>query len=129
MPEKNQPHQFSRIAEDLVADLRGIGSEDPKRSRKRPTQALNAVMDQLLQKYQIGRSTPEQTIREQWADLVGGANAAYSHALAIERNRLTVLVSHGVVRNELFMHKEEIVARIQKLPGCADVKSLNLRSG
>ena len=128
MPEQ-QPHQFSRIAEELVGDLRGIESDEPKRSRKRPTQELHNVLEQLLQKYQIGRSSPEHTIREHWAELVGSANASYSHAVAIERNRLTVLVSHSVVRNELFMHRDEIVARIRKLPGCGEVKSLNLRSG
>jgi len=124
-----QPHQFSRIAEELVADLRRIAGEEPKKARKRPTQPLNTVLDELLQKYQIGRSTPEQNIRDHWAEIVGGASASYSHAVAIERNRLTVLVSHGVVRNELFMHREEILERIRKLPGCADVKSLNFRSG
>jgi hypothetical protein len=128
MPEK-QPHHFSRLAEELVADLRGIASDEPKRAKKRETQPLGTLMEQLLQKHQIGRSTPEHTIREHWAEIVGPANAAYSHALAIERHRLTVLTSHAVVRNELFHHRDEIVARIKKLPGCADVKSLNLRAG
>ena len=128
MPDK-PPHQFSRLAEELIGDLRGIESEEPKKARKRPTQALPDVMEQLLQKYQIGRSTPEQTIREHWKEVVGPANAAYSHALTIERNRLTILVSHGVVRNELFHHRDEILARLRKLPGCADIKAINLRSG
>jgi hypothetical protein len=61
--------------------------------------------------------------------LVGTANAAYSHPVTIERNRLLVLASHAVVRNELFLHRDEIVARIRELPGCAHVKSLNLRAG
>ena len=126
MPE--QPHQFSRLAEELVGDLRGIASDEPKRAKKRATQPLAAVVEQLMQKHQIGRSSPEHTIREHWAEIVGSANAAYSHAGMIERSRLTVLTSHALVRNELFMHKDEIVARIRKLPGCADVKSLNLRN-
>lgn len=123
------PEQFSRLAEELVADLRGIAFDEPKRSRKRATQPLATVVEQLMQKHQIGRASPEQTIREHWTEIVGSANAAYSHAATIERNRLTVLASHSVVRNELFLHKEEIVARIRKLPGCADVRSINLRSG
>lgn len=127
MPD--QPHQFSRIAEELVGDLRGIESEDPKRSRKRPTQPLGDLVEQLMQKHQIGRSSPEQTIRDHWTQIVGSANAAYSHAVAIERNRLTVLTSHAVVRNELFLHKDEILARIRNIPGCGDVKSLNFRNG
>lgn len=123
------PHQFSRLAEELVADLRGLASDEPKRARKRPTVALADMVEQLLQKHQIGRAAPEYTIRDHWRELVGAANAAYSHPAMIERNRLTVLTSHAVVRNELFHHREEIVARIRKLPGCADIRSLNLRSG
>ena len=123
------PHQFSHLAEELVADLRGIASDEPKRAKKRATVSLADVVEQLMQKHQIGRSSPEYTIREHWAAIVGSANAAYSHAGMIERNRLTVLTSHAVVRNELFHHREEIVARIRKLPGCGDIKSLNLRAG
>src|SRR3954469_8911660 len=129
MPEKNEPHQFSRIAEELVGDLRGVAFDDPKRSRKRATQSLAALIEDLLQKNQIGRSSPEQLIREHWVELVGSANASYSHPARIERNRLIVLAAHSVVRNELFHHREQIVARIQKLQGCGNVKALTLRAG
>jgi hypothetical protein len=127
MPD--QPHQFSKLAEELVGDLRGIATDDPPRSKKRATQPLATVLEQLLVQHQIGRPSPEQAIRDQWPKLVGVANAAYSHPARIERNRLTVLAAHAVVRNELFLHREEIVARIRQLPGCEGVKSLNLRAG
>ena len=127
MPD--QPHQFSKLAESLVGDLRGVPGEEPARSRKRPTRELAALIEELLQKNQIGRSAPEHTIREKWPELVGPANAAYSHPVRIERRQLLVLAAHAVVRNELFHHREQIVARIQKLPGCAEVKALNLRAG
>lgn len=124
------PHELSKLAESLVGDFRGgLTPEDPRRSVKRPTQPLAAVVDQLLTKYHIGRESAEQTIRDHWPALVGTANATYSHAATIERNRLLVLVSHSVVRNELFHHRDEIVARIRQLPGCENVKSLNLRAG
>ena len=125
----NQPHIFSKLAEELVGELRGIAPEDPKRSRRRPTQSLAALIEDLLQKNQIGRSSPEQNIRDRWVELVGAANASYSHPARIERNRLIVLAAHAVVRNELFHHRSEIVSRIQKLPGCAEVKALNLQAG
>ena len=125
----DQPHQFSKLAEELVADLRGISSEEPKRAKQRATQPLSAVVEQLMQKHQIGRSSPEQTIRDHWAEVVGASNASYSHPVTIERARLLVLTSHGVVRNELFMHRDEIVERIRKLPGCGEVKSIHLRNG
>ena len=125
----DQPHQFSRIAEELVGDLRGMSFDEPRRAVKRPTQELASVIDQLMTKHQVGRPSAEQTIRDNWAEIVGAANAAYSHAVTIERNRLVVLASHSVVRNELFHHREQIVARIRQFPGCESIKSLNLRGG
>lgn len=131
MPEQPQPpHIFSKLAEELVSDLRGgIESGEPRRSVKRPAKNLAEVVDQLLTKHQIGRASPEQTIRDHWVEVVGHANAAYSHAATIERNRLVVLASHSVVRNELFHHREQIVAKVRRLPGCGAVKSLLLRAG
>jgi hypothetical protein len=129
MAESKEPHLFSKMAEALVSDFRRIGNEDPLRSKRRPTKPLAELIEELLQQNQIGRSSPEQTIRERWVELVGAANASYSHPARIERNRLIVLAAHAVVRNELFHHRAEIVARIQKLPGCPHVKSLNLRAG
>jgi hypothetical protein len=127
MPDK--PHQFSKLAETLVGDLRGVASDDPPRARKRPTQPLADLVEQLLQKHQIGRESPEQTIRDHWPQLVGAANAAYSHPARLERNMLVVLAAHAVVRNELFLHRAEIVARIRKLRGCETVKALNIKAG
>lgn len=127
MPD--QPHQFSKLAEELVGDLRGVPYDEPRRSVKRATQPLAGVIEQLMVKHQIGRPSAEQEIRDHWPELVGAANAAYSHAARIERGRLIVLAAHSVVRNEIFLHRDEIVARIRKLPGCETLRSLNIRAG
>lgn len=120
---------FSKLAEQLVAELRQVPYEEPRRAKKRPTRPLADLVEELMQKHQIGRDSPEQVIRDHWTEIVGPAAAAYSHAAKIERNMLLVLVPHAVVRNELFHHRAEIVARIRKLRGCGDVKALNLRAG
>ena len=124
-----QPHHFSRIAEELVGDLRGMAFDEPRRAVKRPTQELASVIDQLMTKHQVGRPSAEQVVRDHWSEIVGSANATYSDAAAIERNRLVVIASHAVVRNELFHHREQIVEKIRKLSGCENIKSLNLRAG
>lgn len=127
MPD--QPHPFSKLAEELVGDLRGVPPDEPRRAIKRATQPLAAVVEQLMVKHQIGRASPEQIIRDHWVELVGSANAPHSHAARIERSRLIVLAAHSVVRNEIFHHRDEIVARIRKLPGCETLRSLNIRAG
>jgi hypothetical protein len=130
MPDK-EPFHFSKTAEELIGDLRGVPYSEPRRQKIRPTHSLASVVDDLVSKYQIGRDTPEQTIRERWTELVGAANAAYSHAARLENNgkTLVVIAAHAVVRNELFHHRQAIVEKLRLLPGCKAVKQLNLRAG
>lgn len=125
----DEPHQFSRVAEELIGDFRQVPFKEPRRQIKRRTKGLDEVLEQLLEKYKIGRDSPEQAIRERWADLVGPANATYSHPVSIERGRLLVLVSHAVVRSELFHHRESIAEKIRQIPGCKEVRNLNIRAG
>jgi len=126
----NEPHRFGKIAEDLIASLRRLPSEDPPRMRRRETAPIGALVEALQVKYGIGRATPEMAIRERWPEIVGTANASYSHAVRIEPSgRLVIHASHSVVRNELFMNKEEILERIRQMPGCEAVKSLFLAQG
>jgi hypothetical protein len=98
--------------------------------RRRPAQELIEVIDKLRAKYGIGRPTTEQAIREAWTEIVGPANASYSHAIRIdERGRLVVHATHAVVRNELFLNRAEIIERIRRIPGCATIKQLHLAQG
>lgn len=124
------PPQFSRTAETLIADLRGIPDRTPARMRRRPTREMTGLIEELLVKHQIGRPAPEQTIRDRWPELVGQANAAYSHPTQIDtRGRLAVMVSHAVVRSELLAARELILARVRTVPGCAHIRDLVLRAG
>lgn len=125
----DEAQTFSRVAEELIGDFRRVPYQEPRRQIKRRTKGLDEVLEQLLEKYKIGRDSPEQAIRERWADLVGRANAAYSHPVSIERGRLLVLVSHAVVRSELFHHREAIAEKIRQIPGCKEIRNLNLRAG
>ncbi len=128
MPD--EPKEFSKAAQELIGDLRGIPFDEPRNMRRRPTKPMAPLIEELLVKYQVGRHSPEQTIRDHWVEMVGAANAAYSHPVRIDRGRsLFVLVSHSVVRNELFMHRTAILEKIQKLPGCDHVREVNLRAG
>jgi hypothetical protein len=128
MPE--DPIEFSKAAERLIGVFRGVPFNDPPRMNRRPTTSMAPLIETLLVKYQIGRHSPEQTIRDHWPEIVGAANAAYSHPVRIERGKsLMVLVSHSVVRNELFLFRESILGKIQKLPACDHVRELNLRAG
>jgi hypothetical protein len=126
MPD--EPKEFSREVENLIAGFREI-PDDRSRSKRRKAVDLAALVDELLVKYRISHDSIEHSIREKWPELVGPANASYSHPVTVERNQLVVLVSHAVVRNELFHHRLTILEKLKKLPGCAEIKGLALRAG
>lgn len=132
-PEKRPvslPPAFSRTAEELIASLRRLPSDEAPRMRRRPTQALSGLVEDLVVRHSIGRHSPEQEIRDHWPEIVGHANAAYSHPLEIDaKGRLIIQTSHAVVRNELFHHRATILPKVQALTGCNHVRQLHLRSG
>jgi len=123
------PHEFSRAAEEMIGDFRRVPYKAPRRMKRRPTKAMAPLIEELLAKYQIGRHSTEQTIRDHWVEIVGAANAAYSHPVRIERGRLLVLVSHSVVRSELYLHRAAILEKVRQLPGCDEVRQLNFAAG
>ena len=127
MPE--QPHAFSKLAEELIGDFRGVSGAEPARQVKRATRPLAELIEELMIKHQVGRPSPEQAVRDQWTIVVGAALAQHSHAARIERNRLVVLASNAVVRSELTHYREKILERVRALPGCGEVKYLTVRAG
>ncbi len=122
------PPEFSRAIENLIAGFRDLPTDD-SRSRQRKPVDLAGLIDELLVKYRISHDSLEHSIREKWPELVGSANASYSHPVVVEKNLLVVLVSHAVVRNELFQHKAVILEKLKKLPGCEHIRGLALRTG
>jgi len=126
---EKEPQGFGRVVENLIASFRHL-PQDKGRSRSRAAKPMGDVLEQILTKYQLGRASPEQTIRENWTGVVGPANASYSNAVRLDRGRrLLVHASHSVVRSELFLHRAEIIARIRKLPGCTEVDEIFVRAG
>ena len=126
MSEK--PKEFSRAVENLIAGFREL-PEDKGRSKRHKTTGLAPLIDELLVKYRISHDSLEHSIREKWPELVGVANASYSHPVVVEHGLLVVLVSHAVVRNELFLHRGSIVEKLRQLPGCSAIKGIALRAG
>lgn len=125
-----EPIPFSRVAEKLIGEFRGVPFNEPARMRKRPTTPLAPLVEELLVKHRIGRASPEDALRARWPELVGPANASYSHAAYIDaRGRLTVLAAHAVVRHEIFLHRQTILARVRAVPGCNHVREIFVRAG
>jgi len=57
----NEPQSFSKVAERLIGDFRRVPSNEPRKMRRRPTRELTSIIDELMVKHQIGRSSAKPT--------------------------------------------------------------------
>ncbi len=121
--------KFSRHVENLIANLRGL-PENRSRSTLKEARSAGDLMADLARDFRLDGRTPEDAIQENWARLVGPANAEYSRLMRIdERNRAIIGVSNPIVRQELFFHRREVHQRVKALPGCSHIRSIILRAG
>lgn len=121
---------FSRAAEALIAEFRRMPDGAASRARPRATSAMSDLMASVSAKHQLGRVSVEHKLRENWPSLVGEANAGYSHPVQLDqRGKLTVIVTHSIVRSELMVASEIILKRIQTIEGCGGIKQLGFRLG
>ena len=71
MPSRSDksPARFSKLAEELIGDFRGIDVSEPRRQVKRRTQSAADVIEAIVNKYHLGdEASPEQSIRERSPD-------------------------------------------------------------
>lgn len=133
MPSRSDksPAQFSKLAEELIGDFRGVEVSEPRRQVKRRTQSAANVIEAIVNKYHLGdEASPEQAIRERWPELVTPTLAAYSHVVEITKSGwLMVMVSNAVAKQELSNNRRLFLRKIQAVPGCSHIKGLNLRAG
>jgi len=124
------PSHFSKLAEELIGDLRGIPTVAPHRQVKRATRPAGDFIAVLVNKFHIGESSPAQALRDNWGALVTPTLAAYSHVAEIsESGWLVVIVSNSVAKQELSNNRRLFLSRIKQTPGCDHIKGLNLRAG
>lgn len=124
------PPQLSKLAEELIGDLRGIATVAPRRQVKRATRPAGDFIATLINKFHIGESSPAQALRDKWGEIVTPTLAAYSHVAEIaESGWLVVIVSNSVAKQELSNNRRIFLSRIKKVPGCEQIKGMNLRAG
>jgi len=131
MKEKQpQPYEFSRIAQEMIGDLRHVPFNEPQKMRRRPTRDAAALMDELIGKFKIGQTSIEDAIRAAWPGMVGHANAQYSLPANIDaKNNLVVLYSHSMVHSNLSLLRPGLLLKIRELPNCGHIRDIKFRLG
>lgn len=130
MPATPELQPFSKLAEELIGDLRGIATVEPARQRKRATRPAGELIEALVNKYHLGQASPAQALRDRWPELVTPTLAAYSHVIEINATGWLVIgVSNAVAKQELSNNRRLFLTRIKAVPGCDAIKGLSMRIG
>lgn len=120
---------YPRNARELIASLRGI-EEPESRMKDRGTKGIDSLVETCIERYKIGRETPEEIIIRNWRTIVG---EQFAHLCAPERidtsGILLIKAPSAVARRELVFREDRIMTALRSLPGCAHIGGIALRAG
>ncbi len=85
--------------------------------RRSNTQSLSEVLREYIEQNRIDRKLKEVDVVQGWETLLGKTIAHYTRNLYIRNRILYVDISSSVVKNELFLMREEICRRINENAG------------
>ena len=85
--------------------------------RRSNTQSLSDILKEYIKQNRLDRRLKEVDIVQGWEDLLGKTIAGYTRNIYIRNGILYVEISSSVVKNELFMMREELCKRINQNAG------------
>ncbi|MDR1401818.1 MAG: DUF721 domain-containing protein [Puniceicoccales bacterium] len=116
--------QFGRKIRNLIAAFRGLPPEESQSMQKNP-RAIGDTIAILLKKISITKTTPEQVIRDNWEGIVGQNISGRCHPVKILNSDVLIIQSeNAVIRSELQIQKQKILANLQRLPRCAKISDI-----
>ncbi len=121
--------RFTSRAELLIAELRGLppeGAAGPDAGAK----PLGSLLEACIERYHIGRHTPEEAILENWERIVGPEFAGRCRPRRIDPSgALVVQAANATVRRELIFMEDRILTALAAIPGCGHVNRVVHRAG
>lgn len=91
--------------------------------KRTKTQTIGEILDDFFKRPYVAAKVAEGRLEEYWREIVGDFVAEYTRSLKLENHILYVVVSSGVVRNELFFRRDELAKLLNERAG---VKLINV---
>ena len=85
--------------------------------RRSNTQSLSEVIREYVKGTSIETRLKEVDVVQSWEELLGKTIASYTRSVSLKNKTLFVEISSSVVKNELFMMREEIRRKINERAG------------
>ena len=85
--------------------------------RRNNTQSLSEVIREFVKGSGIERKLKETDVVQSWEELLGKTVAGYTRNISIKNKVLFVEITSSIVKNELFMMREEIRNKLNERAG------------
>jgi len=95
--------------------------------RRSNTQTIASVIKDYLKEAQIEGKLKEVQVVNSWEELVGKTIARRTNRIYIKNGKLYLYMNSSIVKNELLMHREGIIERINTNAGEEIVKEIVIR--
>lgn len=94
--------------------------------RKSNTERINNIVDQVLKDLNIDTKLKEARLINSWQEVVGKTINSYTEKLSIKKRILYVRLNSSVVRNELYMLKDQLTDRLNEKAGDKIIDEIKL---
>ncbi len=123
--ERSYPPYIQR----LISAFRGL-EEPSSRSIDRGAKGIDSLVELCVERYQLGKETPEEIIARNWHHIVGERFAGQCAPEKIDASRtLIIRVPGSAARRELAFSEDRIMTAIRSLDGCGRIQGISLRAG
>ena len=89
--------------------------------------SLGELFGDYTQKPELDGKLKETRIRQAWASIAGEYIAKYTTYLRLRDDSLLVEIKDSTLRHELFLHKEEVLEKVNAFLGEQLVRQIQIR--
>lgn len=95
--------------------------------RKRNTESLREVINQVLKTNHLDKKLNEKHLIDAWPKVLGENINMYTSELIIKNRVLYVTLTSSVLRHDLFLSREEIKLSLNRVVGAELIKDIIFR--
>ncbi len=120
---------FDPEVESLISSLRGF-PEERSDMKDRGAKGFGSLVETCVERYHIGRKTPEEAVLENWEAIIGRSFARRCRPERIDAGgTLVVQAANATVRRELIFMEDRILTALGSIEGCQHIHRVILKAG
>jgi predicted nucleic acid-binding Zn ribbon protein len=95
--------------------------------KRTKTQTIGDILNEFFKRPYVAAKVAEGRLEEYWREIVGDYVAEHTRSLKLDNHVLYVVVNSGVVRNELFFRRDELMKLLNERAGIKLINALIVR--